>query len=72
MLQVNFINDMIKMQVSLKVDCVNILASIHGLLSSLLSLDTVRKDKYARLSLEEVDSEQVYLIFLIKFVVRDY
>ncbi|KAF5476799.1 hypothetical protein F2P56_003496 [Juglans regia] len=50
---VNLINDMIKMQVSLKVDCVNILASIHGLLSSLLSLDTVRKDKFARLSLKE-------------------
>lgn len=68
----NLINDVIKMQVSLKVNCVNILTSIHGLLSSLLSLDTVRKDKFASQSLEEVDSEQVLQIFFLEFLFHDY
>ncbi|GMY24943.1 serine/threonine-protein kinase ATM isoform X1 [Fagus crenata] len=55
---VDLFNDMIKMQVSLKLNCVNILASMHGLLASLLSLVTDRKDKYAGPSLGEKDSEQ--------------
>ncbi|KAE8124229.1 hypothetical protein FH972_019134 [Carpinus fangiana] len=55
---VNLIDDMIKMQATLKLNCVNIFVAIHGLLASLLSLDAVRKDKYAGLSMEEVDSEQ--------------
>ncbi len=61
----NLFNDMIKMQVSLKLNCVNILASMHGLLASLLSLVTDRKDKYAGPSLGEKDSEQVFQIFLV-------
>ncbi|KAL4634029.1 hypothetical protein ACB092_04G167700 [Castanea dentata] len=53
---VNLFNDMIEMQVSLKLNCVNILAAMHGLLASLLS--AVRKDKCAGPSLGENDSKQ--------------
>ncbi|KAM3703878.1 hypothetical protein ACJW31_04G131600 [Castanea mollissima] len=53
---VNLFNDMIEMQVSLKLNCVNILAAMHGLLASLLS--AVRKDKCAGPSLGEDDSKQ--------------
>ncbi|KAM3751704.1 hypothetical protein ACB098_04G130100 [Castanea mollissima] len=55
---VNLFNDMIEMQVSLKLNCVNILAAMHGLLASLLSVVTVRKDKCAGPSLGEKDSKQ--------------
>lgn len=68
-LQVNLIDDMIKTQATLKLNCVNIFVVIHGLLASLLSLDAVRKDKYAGLSLEEVNSEQVFQIFLVEFCI---
>jgi hypothetical protein len=68
-LQVNLIDDMIKMQATLKLNCVNIFVAIHGLLASLLSLDAVRKDKYEGLSMEEVDSEQVFQMFLVEFCI---
>lgn len=61
----NLFNDMIEMQVSLKLNCVNILAAMHGLLASLLSAVTVRKDKCAGPSLGEKDSKQVFQIFLL-------
>ena len=61
----NIFSDMIEMQVSLKLNCVNILAAMHGLLASLLSVVTVRKDKYAGPSLGERDSKQVFQIFLL-------
>jgi hypothetical protein len=66
---VNLIDDMIKMQATLKLSCVNIFAAIHGLLASQLSLDAVRKDNYAGLSLEEVDSEKLFQIFLVEFCI---
>ncbi|KAK9995769.1 hypothetical protein SO802_020455 [Lithocarpus litseifolius] len=55
---VNIFSDMIEMQVSLKLNCVNILAAMHGLLAALLSMVTVRKDKYAGPSFGGKDSKQ--------------
>lgn len=64
----NLFNDMIKNQESLKLNCVNVLASIHGLLASLLSLNTVKMEKFV---LEEVYSEQVFPICHVEFHILD-
>ncbi|KAK9278964.1 hypothetical protein L1049_028546 [Liquidambar formosana] len=50
---VNSMTNMIKMRVSLKVHCFDILAAIRGLLGTILSLDTVGKDKFIGPSLKE-------------------
>ncbi|KAJ0047583.1 hypothetical protein Pint_15443 [Pistacia integerrima] len=56
---VNIMDNMIKMQVSLKLDCVHILIAIHGLLGSLLLLETAERDKkYAGQSFRERVPEQ--------------
>lgn len=56
---------MIKMQVNLKLDCVHILIAIHGLLGSLLLLETAERDKkYAGQSLRERVPEEVNLKLL--------
>lgn len=58
-LQVGLITKMVKIQVSLKLDCGKVLSAIHGLLGTLLSLDTIRKDKFFTNSVGEKGSEQV-------------
>ncbi|KAJ0106487.1 hypothetical protein Patl1_18038 [Pistacia atlantica] len=56
---VNIMDNMIKMQVGLKLDCVHILIAIHGLLGSLLLLETAERDKkYAGQSFRERVPEQ--------------
>ena len=55
---------MIKVHASLKLDCVDILTAIHGLLGTLLSLNTTGRDNHAGPSLRERESEQVILKLL--------
>ncbi|KAK1564596.1 hypothetical protein Q3G72_006661 [Acer saccharum] len=55
---VNSMDGMIKVHVSLKLDCVDILTAIHGLLGTLLSLNTTGRDNHAGPSLRERESEQ--------------
>ncbi|PPS01510.1 hypothetical protein GOBAR_AA19162 [Gossypium barbadense] len=59
---VNLIDNRIRVQVSQKLDCFNILAAIGCLLDTLLSLD-VEKDKHGVVALEEREAKQslVYL-----------
>lgn len=58
-MQVNFMNDMVKVQLSLKLNCVNTLAAIHALLKTLLSMDTIKTD------LGVMESQQVFHVFLL-------
>ncbi|KAI9173943.1 hypothetical protein LWI28_009144 [Acer negundo] len=60
---VNSMGGMIKVHASLKLDCVDILTAIHGLLGTLLSLNTTGRDNHAGPSLRERESEQC-LIYL--------
>ncbi|XP_034214636.1 serine/threonine-protein kinase ATM isoform X5 [Prunus dulcis] len=55
---VSLMNEMVKMKVSLKLDCVKILSAIHVLLGTLLSLDSIRKDKFVIVSLGQRGSKQ--------------
>ncbi|XP_044477149.1 serine/threonine-protein kinase ATM isoform X3 [Mangifera indica] len=56
---VKIMDNMIKMQVSLKLDCAHILTAIHGLLGTLLLFETAERDKkYAVQSLRERVPEQ--------------
>ncbi|GAV63786.1 PI3_PI4_kinase domain-containing protein/FAT domain-containing protein/FATC domain-containing protein, partial [Cephalotus follicularis] len=57
-LVVNLMMRMIKTQASLKLDGANILSAVRGLLCTLLSLDTNRKETYAALTLRERESEE--------------
>lgn len=50
---------MVKIQVSLKLDCGKVLSAIHGLLGTLSSLDTTWKDKFFTNSVGEKGPEQV-------------
>ncbi|KAH7550461.1 hypothetical protein JRO89_XS13G0195400 [Xanthoceras sorbifolium] len=56
---VNSMDDLIKVHVSLKLNCVDILTAIHGLLGTLLSLNTAGRDNHAGPSLRERESEQL-------------
>lgn len=58
-LQVSLMNEMVKMKVSLKLDCVKILSAIRCLLGTLSSLDSIRKDKFVIVSLGQRGSKQV-------------
>ncbi|XP_060670261.1 serine/threonine-protein kinase ATM [Ziziphus jujuba] len=60
---VNVMNDMVKMQLDLKLDCVNILDAIYTLLRTLLSLDTYKKD------LRDIESQQC-LVHLRDLVIK--
>lgn len=55
---VGLITKMVKIQVSLKLDCGKVLSAIHGLLGTLSSLDTIWKDKFFTNSVGEKGSEQ--------------
>ncbi|PON35174.1 Phosphatidylinositol 3-kinase, Vps34 type, partial [Parasponia andersonii] len=55
---VSFMDDMVKMHSSLKLDCVGTLAAILALLETLLSLEDIWKDKLACSSLKDLKSEQ--------------
>ncbi|CAB4280796.1 unnamed protein product [Prunus armeniaca] len=55
---VSLMNEMVKMKVSLKLDCVKILSAIRGLLGTLSSLDSIRKDKFVIVSLGQRGSKQ--------------
>lgn len=50
---------MVKIQVSLKLDCGKVLSAIHGLLGTLSSLDTIWKDKIFTNSVGGKGPEQV-------------
>lgn len=63
-LQINFTDDMIEIQSSLKLDCISTLAAICVLLETLLSLKNSGKDKLASFSLD-MTSEQVFFILLV-------
>lgn len=65
-LQVGLLTEMVKIKVSLKLDCGKLLSTIHVLLGTLSSLDTIRKDKGFTNSLGERGPEQVNSI-LVQF-----
>lgn len=64
-LQVNFMDNMVKMHSSLKLDCIGIIAAIHALLGTLSSLEDIWKDKLVSFSLKDFKSEQVFTILLV-------
>lgn len=56
-------NEMVKMQARLKLDSAMVLSAIRGLLGTLSSLDSIRKDKFVIVSLGQRGYEQVLPTF---------
>ncbi|KAM1451845.1 hypothetical protein ACFX2I_038908 [Malus domestica] len=55
---INLMNEMVKMQARLKLDSAMVLSAIRGLLGTLSSLDSIRKDKFVIVSLGQRGYEQ--------------